>query len=183
MPAPQPPAESPAPAPVAQVTPRPRDAVAEVAPEPVASSAAPEPQVATPAAAPPVSAAPKSAAPAKAAVSKAPPPPLAARATVSELVVHGSLATSVVRRAVDRLLSQLEACYERAALAAGRNGFGSSHVALEIDEHGRARSAVSRGAALPGLDACVMQRANGLSADRAPDTGRVQAAFKLVFTP
>jgi serine/threonine protein kinase len=111
------------------------------------------------------------------------PVPLAAHARTSELVVHGSVATSVVRRAIERMTAQLEACYARSAVAAGRNGFGASQVEIEIDEHGRAREARAQGAPLRGLDACVAQAARSLVADRPPDTGRVQASFKVAFTP
>jgi serine/threonine-protein kinase len=106
-----------------------------------------------------------------------------ARAQSDDLVVHGSLPTSVVRRAVDRLATSLAACYTRVATAAGRNVFGALNVEIEIDEHGHARDAQVSGAQLPGLGSCVAQAAAHLAADRAPDTGRVKASWKVVFTP
>jgi serine/threonine protein kinase len=109
--------------------------------------------------------------------------PLRARAQSSDLVVHGSLATSVVRRAVERLGASFAVCYARAAAATGHNAFGSLEVEIEIDEHGRARDAQVNGAQLPNLGACVAQAAARLAADRPPDTGRVKASWKVAFAP
>lgn len=109
--------------------------------------------------------------------------PLRARVSGSDFVVHGSLATSVVRRAAERLNSQLAACYAQAATTAGHNAFGAVAVEIEIDEHGRARGAQVHGAELPGLGSCVAQVAARIAADRAPDTGTVKASWKVSFSP
>jgi hypothetical protein len=114
---------------------------------------------------------------------RAPALPLRARAQSTDVDVHGSLANSVVRRAIDRLTAQLSACYGKAASAAGHNAFGTLEVQIEIDEHGRARGAQVHGAALPGLGTCVAQAASRLAADRPPDTGTVKASWKVAFTP
>jgi serine/threonine-protein kinase len=108
--------------------------------------------------------------------------PLAATPQIRELEVHGSLATSEVRRSIARTSPQLAACYARAARAAGRNGFGELQVAVEIDERGRARAPSARGAALPGLDRCVADVASRM-AGHPPDTGTVKATWKVAFTP
>jgi serine/threonine protein kinase len=107
---------------------------------------------------------------------------LAATPQVRELSVRGSLATSEVRRAVDRIKPQLAACYAQAARAAGRNGFGELSFEVEIDERGRAHAPQVRGGGLPGLERCV-ERATSKLAARPPDTGTVKAAWKVAFEP
>jgi serine/threonine protein kinase len=118
-------------------------------------------------------------------VSPAPKPklPLAAAARIDSVVVRGSLATSVVSRAVERIRPQLTACYARAAAAAGHNGFGEVVVEVTLDERGRAQSPRATGGALPGLAACVAEAASKLASDRPPDTGTVKASWKVVFAP
>jgi hypothetical protein len=103
--------------------------------------------------------------------------------TIRELTVRGSLATSEVRRAVDRIRAQLTACYARAAKAANRNGFGELSVEVEIDERGRAHGPRATGGTLPGLDACVAGAAGKIVSSRPPDTGTVKALWKVAFTP
>jgi hypothetical protein len=120
---------------------------------------------------------------AQSATVRAPALPLRARAQSTDVTVHGSLANSVVRRAVERLTAQLSACYAKAAAAVGHNAFGTLEVEVEIDEHGRARGAQVHGAPLPELGTCVAQTASRLAADRPPDTGTVKASWKVAFTP
>jgi hypothetical protein len=98
-------------------------------------------------------------------------------------MVRGSLATSVVVRAVERVRSQFSACYARAANAAGRNGFGDVSVDVQLDERGRAQSPRAYGDSLPGLATCVAEVAGKLASDRPPDTGTVKASWKVVFAP
>jgi hypothetical protein len=109
--------------------------------------------------------------------------PLQANVQIQALEIHGSLPTSLVRRALDRIRGQFSACYVRAAQAAGRNGFGEVLVSVQIDERGRARSPVARGAALPQLDACIGDATSKLVSEKAPDTGTVSASWKVTFTP
>jgi hypothetical protein len=116
--------------------------------------------------------------------STAPAPlPLAAKAEIEGIVVRGSLPTSLVKRALDRIRPQLNACYARAAQAAGRNGFGELDVETQIDERGRARNAHAHGAKLPQLDACVAEATSKLVSEKAPDTGTVSASWKVAFRP
>lgn len=114
--------------------------------------------------------------------STAKPTLFAARAEVSEIVLRGSIPTSKIRRAIDRVRPQLSACYGRAAAAAGRNQFGVVDVELEIDERGRVRSPRARGAGLPGLNGCVAQAAGDVISE-VPDTGTVRVSFQVTFTP
>jgi serine/threonine-protein kinase len=109
--------------------------------------------------------------------------PLQAKVQIQGLEIHGSLPTSLVRRALERIRGQFSACYVRAAQAAGRNGFGEIAVSVQIDERGRARSPVARGAALPQLDACIGDATSKLVSEKAPDTGTVSASWKVTFTP
>jgi hypothetical protein len=109
--------------------------------------------------------------------------PLAARSSIGDVAIRGSLPTSWVRRAAERIRPQLTACYARAAQAAGRNQFGALSVELEIDERGRARSPSARGSGLGGLNDCVAEAAGKVICERAPDTGTVHASFKVIFTP
>jgi hypothetical protein len=109
--------------------------------------------------------------------------PLEAKSAIGEVTFRGPLPSSSVRRAVERINSQLTACYARAARAAGKNQFGSVMVELEIDERGRARSPTARGAKLAGLNECVAEAASRVISDRAPDTGTVHASFKVIFSP
>lgn len=169
---------------------------AEVEPEPVAARAkAPEPEPAAPAPprtngngapavaprttpSPAVTSLPLPARPAP-----APELPLQARAQIGAVTVRGSLPTSLVRRAVERIRSQFETCYTRAAQGAGHNGFGELIVDVQIDERGRARDPHVRGGTLPRLDACVAEAASKLISEKAPDTGTVTASWKVAFSP
>jgi hypothetical protein len=108
---------------------------------------------------------------------------LAARVSIQAVEVRGSLPTSQVRRSVERIRPLFAACYVKAAQAAGHNGFGESIVELQIDERGRVRAPRVRGGSLPRLDACVAEVAGKLVSEKAPDTGTVNASFKVAFTP
>jgi serine/threonine-protein kinase len=109
--------------------------------------------------------------------------PLQATVQIQGVAVRGSLPTSLVRRAVERIRPQLASCYSRAAHAAGHNGFGELSVEVQIDERGRARNPHANGAALPQLNACVADAASKLVSEKAPDTGTVNASWKVAFTP
>jgi hypothetical protein len=109
--------------------------------------------------------------------------PLQATVQIQAVTVRGSLPTSLVRRAVERIRPQLASCYSRAAHAVGHNGFGELSVEVQIDERGRARNPHANGAALPQLNACVADAASKLVSEKAPDTGTVNASWKVAFTP
>jgi hypothetical protein len=109
------------------------------------------------------------------------PEPLKAIARIQDVTVRGSLATSIVQRAMERARPRLSACYAQAAKAAGRNAFGSMNVEVEFDERGRAHWSRADGGALPGLDRCVNGVAANLIAAQAPDTGTVKAIWRVSF--
>ncbi|MET0384881.1 MAG: hypothetical protein ABW321_02925, partial [Polyangiales bacterium] len=109
--------------------------------------------------------------------------PLFVKASVSAVETRGSLPTSPVRHAVERLQPQFNACYERAVQLAGHHGFGELIVEVRIDERGRASAPHVRGGRLAGLDACVSEAVSKLICSKAPDTGTVNASWKITFGP
>lgn len=109
--------------------------------------------------------------------------PLEARTAIGEVTIRGSMPTSLVRRAVERINPQFAACYAHAAQAAGKNQFGAITVEVDLDERGRARSPAARGGKLSGLNECVAEASSKVISDRAPDTGTIHASFKVIFTP
>jgi hypothetical protein len=121
----------------------------------------------------------------KAAPDASPKParPLRASTRIEDVVVRGSLATSVVQRAIARVRPQIADCYRRSAEAAGRNDYGVVRIEVELDERGRARRARAEGGALPGLDACISQAVAKLATRISPDTGTVRALWSVAFEP
>jgi len=97
-----------------------------------------------------------------------PPPqlPLFAGAAIQAVVVKGSLTTSVVARAVERLRPEFSGCYARAAHAAGRNGFGAVSVEVQIDEQGALSMRLREG----GASFRPVDKANLLAEVRAAST-------------
>jgi hypothetical protein len=106
-------------------------------------------------------------------------PPIA-RAEIEALVVRGSLPASAVRRAVERIRSELAACYAHSAHDGKLGPGGRLQLSLVIDETGRTRLPRVSGAELPGLADCVSAAASRL-VTRAPDTGVVNASIQLAF--
>ena len=109
--------------------------------------------------------------------------PLRARARIAGLEVQGSLATSVVRRALARGVSDYAACYRTAATRARKNAFGQVQVSFDIDLRGRIRHVRTGTSGLPGLAACVGKVTSRLATNRQPDTGTVKASFEVAFFP
>jgi serine/threonine-protein kinase len=105
------------------------------------------------------------------------PLPDKANPRVSEVQVKGSLATSQVRRGIERIKGATESCY-RAALAARPSTIGELDVEVVFDERGRARSARVAGAAPSSLQRCV-ESASLRIAVPPPDTGTVTATWKV----
>lgn len=107
--------------------------------------------------------------------------PLTASVRIADLTVRGSVATSVVERAIQRARSGFSDCYGHSARATGRNGYGPVHVEVEFDEYGRARRPRADGGALPGLDRCMTEVAGRLVTSSPPDTGTVKASWRVDF--
>jgi hypothetical protein len=147
------------------------------APEHEAKAAQPEPaREAAPAVArSPIAPLPE---PARPAVTKPIVPlPDKANPRVSDVQVRGSLATSQVRRGIERSKSATESCY-RTALAARPSALAELSVEVVFDERGRARSARVTGAAPSALQRCVENAALRVAVP-PPDTGTVTATWKV----
>jgi hypothetical protein len=108
--------------------------------------------------------------------------PLRAATSIVDLDVRGSLSASSVRHGVERVRPAFASCYAQAAQQAKRNEFGSVQMRFTIDETGRTRAPKVANAPLPGLEECL-RSAIGKLVCRAPDTGTVQAALLVKFTP
>jgi len=107
------------------------------------------------------------------------PLPEKATARFSDVAVKGSLATSQVRRGIERLHSGTQSCY-RAVLATRPSSLGDVSVEVVVDERGRARSARVTGAVPSSLKTCLEATARKLSVP-PPDTGTVTATWKLAL--
>jgi serine/threonine-protein kinase len=153
--------------------------VAPPAPEPVPS---PPPEPASPAPIPPPAPAPQVVRPAPAPAPPPPPGPFEASATIGVASWNGSLPRGTGVAAARRLRAALEECYARVARRTRRNARGTVTVSLTIDENGRAGSIRTSGEPLPGVGACV-RTAMGRLAGARPDTGTVDASFRVEFTP
>jgi hypothetical protein len=109
--------------------------------------------------------------------------PLSANVQIDAFSIRGSLPTSQVRRAVERIRPSFASCYKQAAQAAGHHGFGELIVDVRIDERGRASAPRVHGGKLPRLDACVADAVSKVICEKAPDTGTVLASWKITYTP
>jgi serine/threonine protein kinase len=94
-----------------------------------------------------------------------------------EVQVKGSLATSQVRRGIERIQSATQSCY-RAALSAKPSALGELSLEVVIDERGRARTARVSGAAPGSLQRCLESAALRIAVP-PPDTGTVTATWKV----
>ena len=110
-------------------------------------------------------------------------PALAAQASVTNLVVDGSLPRSSIARAIDGMTAALEACYQAAARSANADAATSANVHFVIDVDGRTRNVAVGPLSLPGLQACATSTFARLRTKDRPDTGTVGAALHLSFTP
>ena len=91
--------------------------------------------------------------------------------------------TAQIRRALDRVVPQLRACYGPAATAAGSSPPISITTRFEIDESQRAHAIELAAPQLAGLNACVQRELANVRAEQPPDVGTVDVAFVLRFTP
>jgi serine/threonine-protein kinase len=151
-------------------------------PTPVPPTPTPTP---APAPAPAVAVKPMPATPAP--VAPAPTPvavgSMDATPTIASLDVNGPLPASVVRRAVERSLPALRACYRTAATAQKQTTAVSISLAFEIDESSVA-TGISGGATSFGkLGACARTAIGQVQTQQAPDVGTAQVAVTIKFTP
>jgi len=110
------------------------------------------------------------------------PPATVGRVSIEDLLVRGSLPESVVRRGIERVRTDFENCYRKAAGGPGRAGLGRVAVSFELDELGRVRDARASGSSVASLDRCVADATRHITSRRAPDTGTVRGSFQLVVS-
>ncbi len=110
------------------------------------------------------------------------PLPVLREARFFDLGVTGSLRASQVRRGVDRIRDEQRACYRTATSTARAGEIGELKVEIEIDERGRARSAIVTGDAPAALKRCIQAAALHMVV-APPDTGLVVASWKASITP
>lgn len=108
---------------------------------------------------------------------------LDARTSISGLNVSGSLQSSVVKRALDRVVGSFRGCYKSAATRAGRNAGGTVKVSFTIDEVGKAGGASAKGGPLPGMDSCIRAAVSRVKTRTPPDVGRVGVGFTITYAP
>ena len=94
-----------------------------------------------------------------------------------DLQVKGSLATSQVKRGIERIQGAVRDCY-RVALSSQPTAPGELSVEVVVDERGRARSSRASGAAPSALQRCIENAARRINV-APPDTGTVTATWKV----
>jgi hypothetical protein len=114
------------------------------------------------------------------AASQALPLAVIGEARVKALEVRGSLTSSAVRRAMERVRPHWTECYEHAASVTGQIQFAPVHVALVIDEAGRARDSHITTSGPAAFTECLSHAMSKLTAE-VPDTGTVGVLFDLHF--
>ncbi len=111
------------------------------------------------------------------------PPSLSAAASIGALQSRGSLPRSALARAIDGARPAIEGCYATAARAANRDVAGQLSAALVFDVDGKVTSVNLGSFGLPGLTSCVNTVLWKTRLRERPDTGSVDASFRIVFTP
>ena len=126
----------------------------------------------------------------------APPPPVATKPApapqpsaagtprpsevqVSAVDVRGSLTSSSVRRAIERVRPQLTQCYQRYSTP-GRN-IRPLQISAVVDEVGRLRNTNLTGGNYAELNACLLKATSKMVVADAPDTGTVRATWTLSY--
>jgi serine/threonine-protein kinase len=99
------------------------------------------------------------------------------------LDVKGSLASSVVKRGMERQLGSLRTCYQTAARAGNVTPAVDLQVSLEIDENGAATHVMTSGTGFGSLARCAAGVLGEIHTQQAPDTGTVQVSVLIRFRP
>jgi serine/threonine-protein kinase len=107
---------------------------------------------------------------------------LDATPTVASLDVSGSLPSSVVQRAVERVLPALRECYKTAVKKQQATPAVTLSVTFEIDESSGARGVAARGGP-SGLASCAKGAIERVQTRQAPDVGTVHVVLSVKFTP
>jgi serine/threonine-protein kinase len=100
-----------------------------------------------------------------------------------QLDVKGSLASSVVKRGMERQLGSLRTCYQTAARAGNATPAVDLQVSLEIDENGAATHVITSGPEFGSLAHCAAGVLGGVHTQQAPDTGTAQVSVLIRFRP
>jgi len=160
------------------------EAAAEHDAAPVSAAPSP-PALPSPPAQPVITAAPAVPVAGAAAPTLAPASPgaLDAVPAITALDVKGPLSPSIVRRSVDRTLSQLRACYRASARARGATPELDLQLAFEIDENGLATRVTASGAAFGSLAGCAARVAGQIRTQEAPDVGTAHVTVGIRFRP
>ncbi|MEO8706135.1 MAG: protein kinase [Kofleriaceae bacterium] len=111
------------------------------------------------------------------------PPSLEARAAIVALHVRGSLSDAVVRRAIERTVPELRACYRRAARTPSRSATTTVHIAFVVDDTRRATQIRATAGSWSELASCVAGAIGSVRSQIAPDVGTVDVSLDLAFTP
>lgn len=168
-----PPAAKPAPEPVAEVEP----------PAPEVEPPAPKPPAPPPAVKPAITQVPPPAEPAPPAPAPMGPTKLpsnfALAVTLDDVDVFGGMSRTKTQRALERVLSEAQACLRKAVAAKGVEASGQVAVEARIDLRGRIRDAKASGSP-SGAKACVEGAFSGARLPR-PDTGDARLRFKLGY--
>jgi eukaryotic-like serine/threonine-protein kinase len=99
------------------------------------------------------------------------------------LDVKGSLASSVVKRGMERQLGSLRTCYQSAARAGNATPAVDLQVSLEIDENGAATHVMTSGTGFGSLARCAAGVLGEIHTQQAPDTGTAQVSVLIRFRP
>ncbi|UJR83289.1 protein kinase domain-containing protein [Sandaracinus amylolyticus] len=110
------------------------------------------------------------------------PSSLDARVSIDALRTGGSIPTSAVRQAIERLEDEYQRCYRNAAQRAQRDASGTVDVGLTIDEMGLPQHVSVGSGALPGLSECVQDVTSRLRTRLRPDTGTADVSYGVRYT-
>ncbi|HEX8106385.1 MAG TPA: hypothetical protein VF516_01605, partial [Kofleriaceae bacterium] len=95
----------------------------------------------------------------------------------------GSLATSVARRSVERVLPGLRACYAAAARASRTAPAIELRLSFEIDENSLATHVATGDVRFGAFARCVAGVAGQIHSTQAPDVGTARVVVVIQFHP
>jgi hypothetical protein len=120
--------------------------------------------------------------PAEATPKQAPKLMTRAKLSLADLSVRGSWTAAMVRRALERVMPVVTACYGPAVTRAGRSPSVDVKTRFEIDESQQAH-AIQTASALPGLAECVDHALGNVRTEAPPDVGVEDVTFVFQFAP
>ena len=121
--------------------------------------------------------------PAPAAPPVAAPRSLDAVPEIASFELQGSLATSVARRSVERVLPALRACYAAAARADRTAPAIDLRLSFEIDENSLATHVATGDVRFGSLGRCAAGVASQIRTPQAPDVGTAHVVVVIKFHP